>query len=89
MSVIITPAPRPATTRKAQDPQWVVRPPNHLAPHRDNDQDAAVLHWQSLVDAGLIGGNPPAPPEVVAQREVNDRLFRSFVRPHVRVRSPE
>lgn len=83
MPVIVTPTPDPATTRPAQDPQWVVRPWSA----RSSDQDEAVLHWQALVDAGLIGGNPPAPPEVVVQREANDALFRSLARPHVRVRS--
>ena len=80
MSVIITPAPDPATTRPAQDPQWVVRPRSA----RSSDQDQAVLHWQALVDAGLIENrNPPAPPEVIAQREANHALFRSFPRRRV------
>lgn len=76
MPVIITPPSRPAATLPAQDPQWVVRPWSC----RSNDADAAVLHWQSLVDRGLVGTNPPTPPEVVARREANDRLFRSLGR---------
>lgn len=76
MPVIFTPLSRPAATRPAQDPQSVVRPWSC----RSNDADAAVLHWQALVDRGLIGGNPPAPPEVVSRREANDALFRSLRR---------
>lgn len=91
MSVIITPAPDPATTRPAQDPQWVVRPWSHPSSDQAclerSREDEAVRHWQSLVDRGLIGGNPPAPPAVVAQREANHRLFRSFALTHVRGRS--
>lgn len=75
MPVIITPAPDPATTRPAQDPQWVARPPSQPS----DDQPSAVHHWQALLDAGLIANqNPPAPPEVIARREANDALFRGF-----------
>lgn len=91
MPVIITPTPDPATTRPAQDPQWVVQPwsirSSDQACLERSREDEAVLNWQALVDAGQIGGNPPAPPEVVAQREANDALFRSLARSHVRVRS--
>ncbi len=36
------------------------------------------LHWEALVDAGLIGQAPPASPEVAANRAATDALFRSF-----------
>lgn len=71
-----TPTPRPVTTLPPLDPQRVVRPWSH----RDDDQDHAVLHWQSLVDRGLIGGNPPPSAEVVAQREANAAVFRGLAR---------
>lgn len=84
MPAIITPAPRPATMRPVQDPQWVVRPWSHRVSDQAclerSREDEAVVHWQGLVDAGLIGGNPPAPAEVVAQREANEALFRGFGR---------
>lgn len=40
------------------------------------DHHAAHLHWQALLDAGLIGAVRPASPEIVAQRGANDALFR-------------
>ena len=42
----------------------------------DDPTDPAVLHWQRLVDTGLIGTRHPAPPAIVAQRAANDALFR-------------
>lgn len=40
------------------------------------DAECFVNHWLSLIDRGLIGNIPPDPPEVAAQREANDELFR-------------
>ncbi|MEG3123508.1 hypothetical protein [Sphingomonas sp. GB1N7] len=40
------------------------------------DDHEANLHWQTLLDAGLIGTAQPASPGIVAQREANDALFR-------------
>lgn len=46
-----------------------------------NDHLDAARRWQALLDAGLYPNrNPPAPPDVVARREANDALFRSFRR---------
>jgi hypothetical protein len=46
-----------------------------------HDHLDAARRWQALLDAGLYPNrNPPAPPAVVAQREANDALFRSFRR---------
>lgn len=50
------------------------------------DEKRARLEWEYGLDNGLIPNrNPPASPEIVAQREANDRLFRSF--PHKRRRT--
>lgn len=49
------------------------------------DAESFVDHWLSLIDRGLIGNNPPEPPEpphVAAQREANDALFRRAANPH-------
>lgn len=52
--------------------------------HSDEEQRAR-LEWEYMLDTGLIPNrNPPASPEIVAQRAANDRLFRSF--PHNRRR---
>ncbi|URW74751.1 hypothetical protein M9980_09205 [Sphingomonas donggukensis] len=40
------------------------------------DTRDAVQRWQALLDARLIGNILPTPPEVAAQREANDALFR-------------
>ncbi len=44
-------------------------------PHVD-----AVRHWQSLVDRGLIGTRTETPPDVAANRDANERLFREIAR---------
>lgn len=76
-----TPTPLAANTTP-RDPQRTIRPDRHA----DTGQHDAVTHWQALLDAGLIGYNPPAPPAVVAQREANAALFRSFARDRARAR---
>ena len=50
--------------------------PTH-APVTDAALDA-VRHWQSLVDARLIGTRPETPPDVAANRAATDALFRSI-----------
>ncbi len=47
------------------------------APISDAQQDA-VRHWQSLLDAGLIGTRPDTPPDVAANRAATDALFRAI-----------
>ena len=46
----------------------------HRAPLSDDHE--ANLQWEALLDAGLIGTKLPTPPDVAAQREANDALFR-------------
>jgi hypothetical protein len=38
----------------------------------------AVRHWQSLLDARLIGTRPETPPDVAANRAATDALFRGI-----------
>jgi hypothetical protein len=54
------------------DPKIVLNPgtPTNLAEHE------AFAHWEALLDAGLIGTKLPTPPDVAAQREANDAVFR-------------
>ena len=55
----------------------LVRPPER--PHEWHPEDVpdAVHEWAAHVAAGRIGKKqPPADPEVVANREANDALFR-------------
>lgn len=49
------------------------------APFSDAHADAA-RHWQSLIDRGLIGSRPETPPDVAANRDATDRLFRDIAR---------
>ena len=45
------------------------------------DEIAHRLHWEQMVDAGLIANrNPPPAPGVEATRMANDRLFRERAR---------
>lgn len=48
-------------------------------PASDTHTDA-VRHWQSLIDRGLIGSRPETPPDVAANRDATDRLFRDIAR---------
>ncbi len=41
-------------------------------------QADAVRHWQSLLDARLIGTHPETPPHVAANRAATDALFRAI-----------
>lgn len=47
------------------------------APHPYNHDDH-FARWQAHLDAGRLGANPPAPPEVVANRAATDALFRAI-----------
>lgn len=48
-------------------------------PITDTQADA-VRHWQSLIDRGLIGSRPETPPDVAANRDATDQLFRAIAR---------
>ena len=43
-----------------------------------DDRHAAVRHWQSLLDARLIGTRIETPPDVAATRAATDALFRGI-----------
>ncbi|MCD2316541.1 hypothetical protein LQ954_10305 [Sphingomonas sp. IC-11] len=45
----------------------------------------AVRHWQSLIDSGLIGKRTHTPPDVAANRDATDRLFREIARDRLRL----
>jgi hypothetical protein len=49
------------------------------APTSDTSLEAA-RHWQSLLDARLIGTRPETPPHVAANRAATDALFREIAR---------
>mgnify|MGYP006077565677 CR=1 FL=1 len=52
--------------------------------NRTEEELQAKAEWEYMLDTGqIINRNPPPSPEVVAAREANDRLFRSF--PHNRL----
>lgn len=52
--------------------------------NRTDEELQARAEWEYMLDTGqIINRNPPPSPEVVAAREANDRLFRSF--PHNRL----
>lgn len=56
-------------------------PPLRLAMPRPQNRAAAAQDWARLVDAGLIPNrNPPAPPEVEANRAANEALLRRLFR---------
>ncbi len=38
--------------------------------------DAAVRHWQALLDTRLLGTRADTPPDVAANRAATDALFR-------------
>lgn len=42
--------------------------------------DEGHVHWERLVDAGLIANTCTMTPEVRAQAEANDALFRRLAR---------
>lgn len=66
---------RPAAAAVPRDPQRSVRP----SPARYPDQPDPVAHWEILLDSGAYPvRNPPAPPEVVANRAATDALFRGI-----------
>lgn len=46
-------------------------------PISDTQLDA-VRHWQSLLDARLIGTRSVTPPDVAANRAATDALFRAI-----------
>lgn len=48
-------------------------------PITDTQADS-VRHWQSLIDRGLIGSRPETPPDVAANRNATDQLFRAIAR---------
>lgn len=71
----MTHSTRPAAAAVPRDPQRTVRP----SPARYPDQPDPVAHWETLIASGAYPvRNPPAPSEVVAQREANDALFRTI-----------
>lgn len=52
--------------------------------NRTEEELLAKAEWEYMLDTGqIINRNPPPSPEVVAAREANDHLFRSF--PHNRL----
>ncbi len=54
-------------------------PPFAAHPLADTSPEA-VRHWQSLLDARLIGTRPETPPDVAATRAATDALFRAIAR---------
>ncbi len=78
---------KPAKTRTVGVPrdQYPMRSPTvDTSYNRTEEEVRAQAEWERMLDAGLIiNRNPPPAPDVVATREANDRLFRSF--PHNRL----
>lgn len=60
--------------------QYPLRSPKVETDYNRTDEELqAKAEWEYMLDTGLIlNRNPPAPPHVIATRETNDRLFRSF-----------
>jgi hypothetical protein len=72
MTVYAIPLPDPTISREP----GTYTTQNSVYASDANDEHFA--QWQAMIADGRIGGHPPAPPEVVAQRMANDALFRSF-----------
>lgn len=79
-------APRVTETGVPRDRYPLRSPSADTSYNRTEDDIRAQAEWEWMLDNGLIiNRNPPPSPEVVAARDANDRLFRSFA--HNRVRT--
>lgn len=64
------------------------RPPERPRDWHPRDVPDAVHEWAAHVAAGRIGKpQPPASPEVIANREANDALFRAIAQDRHRARA--
>ena len=59
----------------------VILPPAIFVDPAQHPEADRVRAWQTHVDAGRIGGNPPMPADVLARLRATEALFRSLRTP--------